>query len=86
VGWENVKNNPQISQLIEIRKVEIHEESPMEELHNDELVFCENKTELSGSTVRKEVDPLPSTSFDPHADANKRYNGPTCTSWCGQGQ
>jgi 23S rRNA (adenine1618-N6)-methyltransferase len=73
---KNIKNNPHISQLIEIRKVEIHEESPMEELHNDELVFCETKTELSGSTVRKEVDPLPSTSFDPHADAKKRYNGP----------
>lgn len=74
---KNVKNNPQISQLIEIRKVEIHEESPsVQELHEDELVFCESKTELSGRTVRKEVDPLPSTSFDPHADANKRYYGP----------
>ncbi|XP_059435007.1 uncharacterized protein LOC132167968 isoform X2 [Corylus avellana] len=74
---KNVKNNPQISQLIEIRKVEIHEESPsMEELHDDKLVFCESKTELSGSMVKEEVDPLPSTSFDPHADANKTYNGP----------
>lgn len=76
-AMKNVKNNPQISQLIEIRKVEIHEESPsVQELHEDELVFCESKTELSGRTVRKEVDPLPSTSFDPHADANKRYYGP----------
>lgn len=74
---KNVKNNPQISQLIEIRKVEIHEESPStEELHDDKLVFCESKTDLSGSMVKEEVDPLPSTSFNPHADANKTYNGP----------
>ncbi len=73
---KNVQNNPHISQLIEIRKVESCEDGPStEESHDGESVSCESKTELSGSTVREEVDPLPSASFDPHSDANKSYYG-----------
>ncbi|KAM4099221.1 hypothetical protein ACJW30_07G140600 [Castanea mollissima] len=74
---KNVKNNPHISQLIEIRKVESCEDGPsMEKSHDGESVSCESKIELSACAVREEVDPLPSASFDLHSDANKRYNGP----------
>ncbi|KAF3967251.1 hypothetical protein CMV_008741 [Castanea mollissima] len=74
---KNVKNNPHISQLIEIRKVESCEDGPsMEKSHDGESVSCESNIELSACAVREEVDPLPSASFDLHSDANKRYNGP----------
>lgn len=74
---KNVKNNPNISQLIEIRKVESCEDVPsMEKSHDGESVSCESKVELCACAVREEADPLPSASFDLHSVANKRYNGP----------
>uniref|UniRef100_A0A7N2MYC5 U6 small nuclear RNA (adenine-(43)-N(6))-methyltransferase n=1 Tax=Quercus lobata TaxID=97700 RepID=A0A7N2MYC5_QUELO len=74
---QNVKNNPHISQLIEIRKVKSCEDGPsMEKSHDGESVSCESKIELSACVVREDVHLLPSASFDLHSDANKRYNGP----------
>lgn len=73
---KNVKNNPHISQLIEIRKVESCEDGPlMEKSYDGESVSCESKIVLSACAVREEVDRLPSASFDLHSDANKSYNG-----------
>lgn len=73
---KNVKNNAHISQLIEIRKVESCEDGSVEELDNGEMVSCESKTESSSRKVREKVVPLLATSFDPLADANRRYHGP----------
>ncbi|KAG6619796.1 hypothetical protein I3842_Q080200 [Carya illinoinensis] len=73
---KNVKNNAHISQLIEIRRAESCDNNSVEELHDGELLSWESKTESSARKVREEAVPLFSTSFDPLADANKRYHGP----------
>lgn len=74
---KNVKNNPQISPLVEIRKVEnCPHSSSVADQHGDASVFYESKTELSSSMVTEEADPLLAASCDLHADVKKRYQGP----------
>ncbi|CAL5377021.1 unnamed protein product [Camellia sinensis] len=66
----NVKNNPQISDLIEIRKVENGEERS-----NGRLVDGESGTHLYDIEAIK-AEPAPLGSLKLHSDVNKSYHGP----------
>ncbi|XP_057966588.1 uncharacterized protein LOC131156715 isoform X4 [Malania oleifera] len=77
VEWaeRNVKNNVQISHLIEIRKVDSVEQTPSDgEEHNVELVDSEGKTDSSGIRAG-EAETVPPSSPDAHLCANKIYDG-----------
>ncbi|XP_028053594.1 U6 small nuclear RNA (adenine-(43)-N(6))-methyltransferase-like [Camellia sinensis] len=66
----NVKNNPQISDLIEIRKVDNGEERS-----NGQLVDGESGTHLYDIEAIK-AEPAPLGSLKLHSDVNKSYHGP----------
>ncbi|KAF5737943.1 methyltransferase-like protein 16 isoform X1 [Tripterygium wilfordii] len=73
---KNVKNNPQISELIEIREVLTSQDSnSLKESHNGESGSGESQTDLCW-TVGKEGEPLPSYPFDLSSSADKSYYGP----------
>ncbi|KAG5247909.1 methyltransferase protein [Salix suchowensis] len=73
---KNVKGNQQISELIEIRKVtDCQGAISIEDSNCGESVNCENKMD-GNVTVVEEVELLPSSSFDPPLDMNKKYSGP----------
>ncbi|KAL5791164.1 hypothetical protein ACOSQ2_006052 [Xanthoceras sorbifolium] len=69
---KNVKNNPHISELIEIRKVESCQSSGKES-HNGESA-CEINLDSSGHV--DEAEPSSSSPFDLPIDANNIYHGP----------
>nr|XP_024933640.1 RNA N6-adenosine-methyltransferase mettl16 isoform X1 [Ziziphus jujuba var. spinosa] len=71
----NVKDNPHISELIEIRKVERGNDTlSVENLHDGKSHCCESKLDLT-ENVGIEGKPL-SSSYDLHAGVNKSYYGP----------
>ncbi|GLU02758.1 hypothetical protein SLE2022_199960 [Rubroshorea leprosula] len=71
----NVKSNPHISNLIEIRKVRHCEESlPIQESSNDENISNESKVDVREGG--NETKASPSSSFDVPAAADKSYRGP----------
>lgn len=73
---KNIKSNPQISGLIEIRKVEsCHNTSSSKEPHNGEPALVESKLDVSGH-ADEEAEPLPLPSYDQSTAANKSYHGP----------
>ncbi|KAJ6395722.1 hypothetical protein OIU77_020891 [Salix suchowensis] len=73
---KNVKGNQQISELIEIRKVtDCQGAISIQDSNCGESVNCENKMD-GNVTVVEEVELLPSSSFDPPLDMNKKYSGP----------
>lgn len=78
VEWaeKNVKCNQHISELIEIRKVTACQSAiSIEDSNCGESVNCENKMD-GNATVVEEAEHLPSSSFDPPLDMNKKYSGP----------
>eukprot|EP00257_Ricinus_communis_P020945 XP_015580315.1 U6 small nuclear RNA (adenine-(43)-N(6))-methyltransferase [Ricinus communis] len=67
VEWaeRNVKNNPHVSELIEVRKVTNCQGTlSVEDSRNVESISCESKMDADGSVIEKLV------------DANKKYHGP----------
>lgn len=78
VEWaeRNIKDNPHISELIEIRKVESGEITvSVEDPQNGQSAGGESKLDFT-DTVSFEGKPLPLPSPNLYADTNKRYNGP----------
>ncbi|KAF7810798.1 U6 small nuclear RNA (adenine-(43)-N(6))-methyltransferase-like [Senna tora] len=72
----NVNSNPHISDLIEIRKVESHENTlSVEGLHYGESVHNGNNIDVSGNVIA-EVSPVPSLPLDLHFRNDKNYRGP----------
>lgn len=72
----NVKNNPHISELIEIRKVTCCQDTlSIEESYYGESVTGESKIDANRS-VADETEPLFSSSFALQVDENKNYCGP----------
>lgn len=70
----NVRDNPHISHLIEIRKVENSNETPsVDEPHDGKSGCCEIKEDLT-EMVDSDGKPL-SFSFNLPAGGNKRYHG-----------
>ncbi|XP_021602334.1 RNA N6-adenosine-methyltransferase mettl16 isoform X2 [Manihot esculenta] len=66
----NVKNNPHISELVEVRKVtDCQETLSIEDPNNAESVNGKNRTDMNGSLVD-------SGSFTLPVDAYKNYHGP----------
>lgn len=66
----NVKNNPHISELVEVRKVtDCQETLSIEDPNNAESVNGKNRTDMNGSLVE-------SGSFTLPVDAYKNYHGP----------
>ncbi|WJZ83412.1 hypothetical protein VitviT2T_003097 [Vitis vinifera] len=73
---KNVKSNPHISELIEIRKVESDGSTPSGEgLHIGESFIVEGEKDLSGINAG-DTEPLPSCSLDADLGSNKSYHGP----------
>lgn len=73
---KNVKSNPHISELIEIRKVESDGSTPSGEgLHIGESFIVEGEKDLSGINAGY-TEPLPSCSLDAYLGSNKSYHGP----------
>lgn len=76
---KNVRDNPHISELIEIRKVENGKETlPLEGSHNEMLVSTSSKIDLT-ENMGRETALSPSSSLNSsnlHPNANKRYCGP----------
>ncbi|KAJ0010308.1 hypothetical protein Pint_34356 [Pistacia integerrima] len=73
---KNIKSNPQILELIEIRKVEsCQNTSSSKEPDKREPALFGSKLDLSGH-LDEEAEPLPSPSFDQPTAANKSYHGP----------
>lgn len=73
---KNVKNNPQIADLIEIREVlAVQDSLSIKDSHNGESVSDERQINLC-CTVCEEGEPLPSHQFDSSSSADKSYNGP----------
>ena len=70
---KNITNNPHISELVEIRKVESCPTSG-EESDNGESACGESNLDLSG--VEEQAVPSSSSPFDLSIDANKIYHGP----------
>ncbi|XP_034903320.1 uncharacterized protein [Populus alba] len=78
VEWaeKNVKCNQHISELIKIRKVtDCQGAISIEDSNCGKSVNCENKMD-GNATVVEEAERLPSSSFDPPLDMNKKYSGP----------
>lgn len=71
----NVKSNPHVSELIEIRKVDDTSDDLSTELHNSVAVDSECKilTEMDG---REEGPPLPLSLSTEIVHSEKRYHGP----------
>ncbi|KAF3434675.1 hypothetical protein FNV43_RR21760 [Rhamnella rubrinervis] len=70
----NVKDNPQISELIEIRRVKSGDDNlSVEDPHDGKSSYCESKEDLT-QNADTEGKPL-SSSFDLPADVDKRYHG-----------
>lgn len=73
---KNVKSNPHIAELIEIRKVESCENTlPIQESHNDRSAQDKSNVGMS-SHVDEEAEPSSSSSFDLPIGANRSYHGP----------
>lgn len=72
----NVKSNPHISELIEIRKAESSESTlSIQESHNGKSVQDESNMDMSGH-MDEEAEPSPSSSFNLLEAANRSYDGP----------
>lgn len=72
----NVKSNPHISELIEIRKVESIESTfSIQGSHNGKLAHEESNIDMSGH-VDEEAEPSPSSSFNLSSAAKRSYDGP----------
>ncbi|KAJ7967187.1 U6 small nuclear RNA (adenine-(43)-N(6))-methyltransferase [Quillaja saponaria] len=72
----NVNNNPQIVELIEIRKVETSENTlPLEESHHGESEYSGNKLDFSGNKDREEAT-LPPLPLDLEVQGHRNYHGP----------
>lgn len=72
----NVKSNPHISELIEIRKVESNGSTPFGEgSHDSESFNVKGENNLSGINAG-DTEPLPSSSLDVDLGSNKSYYGP----------
>lgn len=72
----NVKSNPRISELIEIRKVESSQSTlSIQESHNGKSAQDESNMDVSG-LVDEEAEPSPSSSFNLSAAAKRSYDGP----------
>lgn len=70
----NVKDNPQISELIEIRKVKSGDDTlSVEDTHDGKSSCCESKEDLTQNVDTEGK--ASSSSFDLTADVNKRYHG-----------
>lgn len=63
---KNVKNNPQISELIEIRKVDFEKELTDEKANGGEI--C--------TDISQHMEHLTPSSFETHSDAKNSYQGP----------
>lgn len=72
---KNVKNNPHISGLIEIRKVENNEEALREELHIGDARDCESKVN-AGNFEDGEIGASVSCPDEPHSGVKVSYRGP----------
>uniref|UniRef100_A0A2P2JCF8 U6 small nuclear RNA (adenine-(43)-N(6))-methyltransferase n=1 Tax=Rhizophora mucronata TaxID=61149 RepID=A0A2P2JCF8_RHIMU len=78
VDWaeRNVKSNPHVAELIEIRRVQCcHGTLSVEGSHCRESGNGESKVDKSGS-VTDEAKPSPSPSFTLKTDLNRNYSGP----------
>lgn len=78
IEWasRNVNSNPHISDLIEIRKVQSHENTlSVEGSHKGESDHNGSNIVPSGN-VGTEVSPVPSLPLDLHFHSNKNYHGP----------
>lgn len=72
----NVRNNPHMSELIEIRKVPVHGRTlSTEDLSDGQSVHGESITDVSRIKI-EEARPSSSSSFDPPAVADASYCGP----------
>ncbi|GAV66808.1 LOW QUALITY PROTEIN: Methyltransf_10 domain-containing protein, partial [Cephalotus follicularis] len=72
----NVKSNPHVSELIEIRKVQsIKDTHSIEESCNGGSVYSESEMDLNGN-MAEEAELLPSSSFDLPCGASTGYFGP----------
>lgn len=78
IEWanQNVKNNPHISDLIEIRRVATEDKMHhVEELQNSQKCSSEGSFD-SSNTMARDVGVLASPAPESHSGVKKSYNGP----------